>query len=123
VTVILPDGRTVPATGFEPVGQDVARTQARDNNVRSSVAQPLVIGDPAKSQAAADSRATSGISAKVGTFFNDELGALPSGTAVIKAVTGSPEIAPETQRSRSQQDIRNTAARVISGYRSRVAQR
>jgi hypothetical protein len=34
--VILPDGRTAPATGFQPVGQDAALTQARDTNVRYS---------------------------------------------------------------------------------------
>lgn len=35
----------VPATGFQPVGQDAALAQARDNNVRSSVSRPLAVGD------------------------------------------------------------------------------
>jgi hypothetical protein len=48
--VILPDGRTAPATGFQPVGQDAALTQARDTNVRATAARPLVVGDPTRGQ-------------------------------------------------------------------------
>ncbi|MGY4428471.1 hypothetical protein ACVWWO_000948 [Bradyrhizobium sp. F1.13.1] len=86
-TAILPDGRTVPATGFQPVGADAALAQARDNNVRSSSSTPLVVGDSKKSQAAADASRTSGIGPKIATFFNDELGALPAATSVMKAAT------------------------------------
>jgi hypothetical protein len=113
MTVVLPDGRKVPATGFQPVGQETALGQARDNNVRASASQPLVVQNPVNSQAAADASRSSGVSARVGTFFNDEIGALPGGPQTIKAVTGAPEIAPETQRARSQQDIRNNAARSV----------
>jgi hypothetical protein len=112
-TAILPDGSTVPATGFQPVGQDAALTQARDNNVRAGATQPLVVGDPTKSRAAADAAATSGIAPKVGTFLNDEIGALPLGPAIMKGVSGSAEIAPDTQRSRAQQDVRNNQARAV----------
>ncbi|WLB24208.1 hypothetical protein [Bradyrhizobium japonicum] len=45
-TAILPDGRTVFATGFQPVSTDAALVQARDNNVRSSASTPLVVGGP-----------------------------------------------------------------------------
>jgi hypothetical protein len=112
-TAILPDGRTIPALGFQPVGQDAALAQARDNGVRESAARPLVFGDPTKSQASADAANTSGIAPKLGTFFNDEFGALPLGPAIIKGISGSPEIAPETQRARSSQDIRNNQARAV----------
>jgi hypothetical protein len=112
-TAILPDGTTVPATAFQPVGQDAALTQARDNGVRASATQPLVVGDPSKSQAAADAANTSGIASKAATFFNEDLGALPGGSAVLKATTGSPEIAPSIQRSRAQQDVRNNQARAV----------
>jgi hypothetical protein len=112
-TAILPDGRTVSATGFQPVGTDAALAQARDNNVRSSASTPLVVGDPKKSQAAADASRTSGIGPKIATFFNEELGALPAATSVLKAATGSSEIAPDIQRARSSQDIRNNQARAV----------
>jgi hypothetical protein len=87
--------------------------QARDNNVHAGASQPLIVGDPTKSQAAADAAATSGIAPKAGTFFNDDLGALPGAPAILKATTGSPEIAPDTQRARAQQDIRNNQARAV----------
>lgn len=112
-TVILPDGRTVPATGFQPVGQDAALTQARDNGVRSSAASPLVVQNPANSQAAADAKNTTGIGAAVETMANAHLGSIPGMPAVIQGAAGSPEIAPETQRARSQQDIRNNQARAV----------
>ena len=112
-TIILPNGARIPATGFQPVGQDAALTQARDNNVRAGAANPLVVGDPSKSKAAADAAATSGIGPRVGTFFNDELGSLPLGPAIIKGISGSPEIAPDTQRARSAQDVRNNQARAV----------
>ncbi|WLA68575.1 hypothetical protein [Bradyrhizobium diazoefficiens] len=112
-TAILPDGRTVSATGFQPVSTDAALVQARDNNVRSSASTPLVVGDPAKSQAAADAATTTGIGPKIATFFNEDLGALPAATSVLKAATGSSEIAPGVQRARSSQDIRNNQARAV----------
>jgi hypothetical protein len=112
-TVILPNGATIPATGFQPVGQDAALAQARDNGVRASAAQPLVVANPAAGKAAADAAATSGIGAKVKTLANEELGALPGGPAVIQAVTGSPQIAPATQEARATQDIRNNQARSV----------
>ena len=112
-TAILPDGRSVPATGFQPVGQDAALTQARDNGVRASATQPLVVGNPANSQAAADAANTTGIGSKAVSFFNDDVGAIPGGPAVLNAATGSPEIAPGVQRSRAQQDVRNNAARAV----------
>ncbi|MEY9506889.1 hypothetical protein ABIE87_006447 [Bradyrhizobium diazoefficiens] len=112
-TVTLPDGRTVPATGFQPVSNETALGQARDNNVRASAAQPLVVGDPSKGQAAADATQASGLGAKVQKVANEEVGALPGGAAILKAVTGSPEIAPATQRAQSQLDVRNNAARTV----------
>jgi hypothetical protein len=112
-TVILPDGSTAPATGYQPVDQGTALAEARGGIQRAQTAQPLVVGDPAKSQAAADAAQTSGLGAKVQKMANEEVGALPGGTSILKAVTGSPEIAPETQRAQSQQDVRNNAARAV----------
>lgn len=112
-TVILPDGSTVPATGFQPVDQGTALAEARGGIQRAQTAQPLVVGNPATGQAAADAARTSGIGAKVQKLANEELGALPLGPSIVKAVTGSPEIAPETQRAQSQQDVRNNAARAV----------
>lgn len=112
-SITLPDGRTVPATGFQPVGAETALAQARDNNVRASAAQPLAVQNPADSKAAADAAATTGIGPKLGTIANEELGALPGGPAVLKAVTGSPQVAPETQQARQAQDIRNNMARTV----------
>jgi hypothetical protein len=109
----LPDGRTAPATGFQPVGQETALTQARDNNVRATAAAPLVPGNPATGQAASDAANTSGVAAKLATIFNEDLGALPWAGPILKAATGSPEIAPGIQRARSQQDIRNNQARSV----------
>ncbi|MBN8991626.1 MAG: hypothetical protein J0H42_25590 [Rhizobiales bacterium] len=112
-TAILPDGRTIPALGFQPVGQDAALAQARDNGVRESAARPLVIGDPTKSQAAADAAKTSGVGPAFTTELNRTLGSIPGATAAIKGLSGSPEIAPETQHARSSQDIRNNQARAV----------
>ena len=112
-TLVLPNGATIPATGFQPVPQETALNQARDNNVRQSASKPLVVGNPINSQASADAANTTGIGSKAATFFNDDLGAIPGGPAVLNAVTGSPEIAPGIQRSRAQQDVRNNAARAV----------
>jgi hypothetical protein len=112
-TIVDETGRATPATGFLPVGQETALSQARDNNVRAGASRPLVVGNPASSQAAADARNTTGIGAKAATVFNDDFGALPGVPAVLKATTGSPEVAPSIQRSRAQQDIRNNQARAV----------
>ncbi|GLR91294.1 hypothetical protein [Bradyrhizobium iriomotense] len=112
-TAILPDGRTLSATGFQPVSTDAALAQARDNNVRSSASTPLVVGDASKSQAATDAATTSGIGPKLATYFNEDFGSLPGATTVLKAATGSSEIAPGIQRARSSQDIRNNQARAV----------
>ncbi len=106
-------GRTVPATGFLPVGQETALGQARDNNVRATAAQPLQIPNPANSQAAADAARSSGLGPKAGTILNDELGAIPGMPSVINAISGSPQIAPGVQDARQKQDIRNNEARSV----------
>ncbi|SFI39994.1 hypothetical protein [Bradyrhizobium sp. Gha] len=112
-TVILSDGRTVPATGFQPVSQETALGQARDNNVRASAAQPLTAPNPASGRAAADAAATSGLGPKLSTFLNEDIGAIPGATTVLKAATGSPQIAPAVQEARQSQEIRNNLARTV----------
>lgn len=104
-TVILPNGASIPATGFQPVDQGTALNEARGNVQRAQVAHPLAVPNAVNSQAAANAANTSGIGAKVATIVNDELGALPGGPAVIKAFTGSPQIAPGVQSARQDQDI------------------
>jgi hypothetical protein len=106
-------GRVVPATGFLPVGQEAALGQARDNNVRASAAAPLSVPNPATSQAAADAAKTSGIGPAIQTDLNHTFGAIPGAPAVIKGAFGSPEIAPDTQRARQSQDVRNNQARAV----------
>lgn len=110
-TAILSDGSAIPATGFLPVGQEAALGQARDNNVRSGAAAPLVTANPATGQAATDAARTTGLGPKVGSVLNEELGAIPGGPAVIKGFTGSPQIAPGVQDARQTQDIRNQQTR------------
>ncbi|APG10194.1 hypothetical protein BKD09_17850 [Bradyrhizobium japonicum] len=100
----------VPATGFQPVGQDAALAQATTTSARACRGL-WRLATQAKSRASADAATTSGIDPKIATFFNDELGALPAATSVLKAATGSSEIAPGVQRARSSQDIRNNQAR------------
>lgn len=112
-TVILPNGGTASATGYQPVDQGTALAEARGGIQRAATSQPLVVGDPTKSQAAADAAQTSGLGAKFQKVTNEEIGALPGGSSVIKAVSGSPEIAPATQRAQSQQDVRNNSARAV----------
>ena len=112
-TVILPNGAKIPSTGFQQVGQETAFNQARDNNVRAGAGQaPLNINDPTRSQATADARNTTGLGPAIGTIANHELGAVV-GPGVIKAVTGSPEIAPATQDARQRQELRNNEARQL----------
>jgi hypothetical protein len=82
-------------------------------NVRAGASQLLVVGNPVKNQAAADASNSSGLGAKAATFFNDDFGALPGATSVLKGFTGSPEVAPGIQRSRAQQDGRNNQARAV----------
>jgi hypothetical protein len=114
-TITLTDGRTVPGmgTGFMPVPADAALAQARDNNVRASASQPLVVGDPTQGQAAADARATSGIAPTASRILNEEIGAIPGATSVLNAVAGSPEVGADTRRAESRQDIRNNQARSV----------
>lgn len=111
--VILPNGATIPATGFQPVSQETALSEARGGIQRAQTAQPLQVGNPANSAAAADAARTSGIAPKLGTIMNNELGALPSGPGIIKGISGSPQIAPATQDARQTQDIRNNQARAV----------
>jgi hypothetical protein len=112
-TVILPNGARIPATGFQPVGQDAALGQARDNNVRAGAANPLVVGDPANSKAAADARATSGLGPALKTDLNHTVGAVPFAPDILQGTFGTQEVGPGTQRARSDQDIRNNQARAV----------
>jgi hypothetical protein len=105
-------GRTIPATGFLPVGQEAAG-QARDNNVRAGAANPLVVQSPVNGQAAADADRTAGLGPKVGTMLNNELGAIPGVPAIMQGAWGSPEVAPGVQRAREQQEVRNNQARAV----------
>lgn len=106
-------GRTIPATGFLPVGQEAALGQARDNNVRKQASAPLVVPTPANSAAAADASRSSGLGPALGTDLNHTFGAIPGAPSVFQGAFGSPQIAPGVQDARQNQDIRNNQARAV----------
>lgn len=113
VNIVDSTGRTVPATGFLPVGQEAALGQERDNNVRAGASKPLAVQNPANSQAAADADRTTGLGPKAGTLLNEHIGAIPGVPAIMQGAWGSPEVAPGVQRARAQQDVRNNQARAV----------
>jgi hypothetical protein len=90
----------------------VAASVTAPQGARAGASQPLVVGDPTKSQAAADAAAASGLGPKVATVLNEDIGAILGGSAVLRAATGSPEISSATQRANSQ-DIRDNQARSV----------
>lgn len=112
-TITLPDGTRVSAvgSGFQPTSAEANVGVTRDNLVKRSAATPLVIPDATNSAAAADANTTTGIVPFIQKHANATIGALPGGSTVLEAATGSPEIGAGTERARSAQEVRLQQAR------------
>jgi hypothetical protein len=86
----------------------------QDNNVRNAAAAPLnVPTDMSNSAAANEARATTGLGPAIAEEANTHIGAIPGATTVLKALTGSGEIAPQQQQAEQNQAIRNQQTRAV----------
>lgn len=113
-TVILPNGASIAATGFQPVDQGTALNEARGNIQRAQTAQPLAAPNATGSQAAVNAGSTAGIAPALETHANTVIGALPGGPSLIKGFGGTQgQIAPGVQGARQDQDILAQQTRAI----------
>jgi hypothetical protein len=115
---------TGAGNGFLPSDGSAGAAMTQDNNVRNAAGTPLnVPTDMSNSPAANDARATTGLGPAIADEANKHLGAIPGATTVLKAATGSGEIAPQQQQAEQQQMIRNQQTRAVlaaSGGRQSV---